>query len=390
MPQWITIGLLGVIACSLVVIVVFLISGQGRQAGFEGRSAGDVRRTSSAPSPPAAKDGETVKREEVPKPPAPPPTIGKPDRIRDVLLEGRKYEVTAAFVLTGPVRDKAWGFERIVHMNYIAEVQFTRRIDHNDGKWIEEFRHIKQSRMVKAESTAEFRVAWFEPGVLLLAGLDLVATGGALTVPIAHFTRMLVDPAFKQAVNEENTKIAAMIDSLEGKQFRVVYEDGKGVVELTPAGCDLTEEERDFLLALSVVSDAYILPNTESKVGDTWSVPAEALSDFVPPAWRGQPRGQVTIRRVRDFKEGDHQFARLEIDSGSFEVVSTDSSWERIVTLTPRGWLEYDITEGHVARGELRANASMHRASRDHLLFETRFEVTPQTRCTYSCRLLPE
>lgn len=199
----------------------------------------------------------------------------------------------------------------------------------------------------------------------------------------------LIDEEYKQQVDETNMKAKAMVESLEGKQFRVVYEDGKGVVELTPVNCDLTEEERDFLMGLSVVSDAYLLPDEQSRVGDTWSVPAEALVEFLPPDWHGRPRGQVIIRRVKDFKQGDHQYARLEIASGSLEVVATDSAEERIGAFTPRGWLEYNITQGHVAKAEWRGTANMHRVSRNHLLFEARFQAALQFWQTYSCKLLP-
>lgn len=397
--QWVMAGLLGVIACALVVIIILLVQepNPGPSPSPPPPSAVKAEETAkqkdlpkpSPPPPPAVKAEETAKREEVPKPPPPPPEIGKPERIRDVLLEGRTYAVTSSFTLNGPVRDKDWGMEKIVHLNYLAEVQFTRRIDKNDGRRIEEFRHIKQCRMLKAESTAQFRFVWTEPGILLLGGLDWLITGGAVVLELLPIQK-IIDTAYQYAVNEANTKVKGMIDGMEGKQFRVVYEDGQGVLELTPAGCDLTEEERDFLMTLSVVSDAYILPDKESKPGQTWEVPAEALSDFLPPEWRGRPEGKVIIRRVKDFEQGGHGFARLEIQSGTFQVIATDQSWERIASFTPRGWFEYDITEGHVAQGELRGTANMHKASRDHLLFEARFEASPQGRSTYSCRLLPE
>lgn len=358
--QWLMAGLLGVIACALVVIIILLLV-QAKSCTSNGGS----------------------------NPNNGPPPLDNPERIRDVLLEGRTYEVTSSFTLNGPVRDKDWGIEKIVHLNYLAEVQFTRRIDKNDGRRIEEFRHIKHCRMLKAESTAQFRFVWTEPGSLLLVGLDLVVTKGKGTVILSGIEKV-IDRVYKKVVNATNTKVRGMLDEMEGKQFRVVYEDGRGVLELTPAGCSLTEEERNFLMALSVVSDAYILPDKESKPGQTWEVPAEALSDLLPPSWRGRPEGKVIIQRVKDFEQGGHRFARLEIQSGTFEVIATDQSWKRLASFTPRGWFEYDITEGHVAAGEWRGTATMYQASRDHLLFEARFEVSPQGRSTYSCRLLPE
>lgn len=190
--RWFTTVSLAVIARSLVAIVVLLLRGSSNPGASAGGSGGD----SSSPSktsgkdkestpPPAVKGGQTVTRKEVPNPPPPPPMIGKPDRIRDVLLQGRTYEVTVRFLLQGPVRDKDWGLERIVNLNYLAEVQFTRRIDHNDGRRIEEFRRIKYSRMLKAESTAEFRIVWSEPGMVLLRVLDLGVTGGEVSLSMA-------------------------------------------------------------------------------------------------------------------------------------------------------------------------------------------------------------
>lgn len=35
--------------------------------------------------------------------------------------------------------------------------------------------------------------------------------------------------------------------------------------------------------ASAVVLDAYLLPDVESKPGDSWQVPGEAFSDLMPP-----------------------------------------------------------------------------------------------------------
>ena len=70
-------------------------------------------------------------------------------------------------------------------------------------------------------------------------------------------------------------------------------------------------------------------------------------------------------------------------------VNATDARRIRLGSLTPEGFLEYNITDGHVSKAELTAKGSIEEVSRDHLLFESRFEAAPKVRMTYSCRLLP-
>jgi hypothetical protein len=69
-------------------------------------------------------------------------------------------------------------------------------------------------------------------------------------------------------------------------------------------------------------------------------------------------------------------------------VNATDQTRTRLATLTPQGELKYNITKGHIESATLTAEASITEASRDHLLFEARFETQPKFQSTYSCRML--
>ena len=379
--------LLGGILVVLVILVGVLLwrgggGDQGTQSGGAGSGTGQEK--------PVVQAGQTVSRP--PQSPPPPPQIGRPDRIRDVLQEGKTYEVTTTADLTAPVRDKDWGIETIVHLAYRAEVCFHRKIEKNDGRQVVELRHIQSARMLKATSTVKIDCLWTKPALLVLGFLEryLGGTGEVTAVSAALLDKIFTvgNWAAQATLNEQNTKVKAMLDSLEGKSVRITYEDGRGVVSLVPVGCTLTEEERDFLFASAVVTDAFLLPDKASKPGDEWEVDGGAFVDFLPPSWRGVTSGKVWIRRERDFEENGQKYALLRCYRGTLRVNATDQTRTRLGTLTPRGELKYNITKGHIESATLTAEASITEASRDHLLFEARFETQPKFQSTYSCRML--
>jgi len=399
--------LLAAILVALVALVVVVWRGSGGPSGgrTSQESKAELQQNSGAKqqdnhsaetntkpgsrAPELVQAGQTVSRP--PEAPPPPPTVGRADRIRDVLQEGKTYEVITTAELTGPVRDKDWGLETTVNLAYRAETQIRRTIEKNDGRRIVELRHIVDARMVKATSTVEIGFVISDPGVELLSMLDNLLTGGRITAVAA----IVVAPIFKSAesivqkkIDDENTKVKALLDSLSGKTVRITYEDGRGVVELQPVGCALTEEERDLLFASAVVTDAFLLPDEQSKPGDVWDVDGAAFADLLPPSWRGVPRGKISIRRDEDFEENGAKYARLRCYQGTLRVDATDQSRTRLASLTPRGEVKYNITAGHVESAELTAVGSMEEASRDHLLFEARFETQPKVRLTYFCHIV--
>ena len=331
--------------------------------------------------------GQTVSRP--PEAPPPPPTVGRPNRIREVLQEGKTYEVITTAELTGPVRDKDWGLQTTVNLAYKAEMVMHRKIEKNDGRQVIELRAIKSARMLKATSALEMEWVLHKPGILALGLLETALGGtGEVTEVADGLLKELIRVIEQVAEQQMNLKAKAMLDSLSGKTVRITYEDGRGVVELQPVGCSLTEEERDFLFASAVITDAFLLPDQQSKPGDVWDVDGAAFADLLPPSWRGVPRGKISIRRGEDFEEDGRKYARLQCYQGTIRVDATDESRTRLASLTPRGEVKYNITAGHVESAELTAVGSMEEASRDHLLFEARFETQPKVRLTYFCRIV--
>jgi len=348
-------------------------------------------------APVAVRAGQTVSRP--PEVPPPPPSVGRPDRIREILQEGKTYEVILSLDMHGPVREKEWGLQTTVSLAYRAEMDLRRTIKKNDGTRVVELRELGKCRIVKATSKLEnIQFVYTEPGTLLFGAigagvglLDAYLTGGVITqLAAAVVVRaiQLLPGSIQKQLDDHNTKVQAMLDSLSGKTVQITYVDGMGVAELVPVGCTLTQEERDFLFTSAVVGDAFLLPDVESKPGDMWEVEGAAFADLLPPSWRSVPRGKIVIRRENDFEKDGKKFARLRCSSGTLQVDATDASRTRLATFTPRGYLIYNITDGHIQEAELAADIAMHEASRDHLLFESRFETQPRVRTTYFCRIM--
>jgi hypothetical protein len=308
-----------------------------------------------------------------------------------VLQVGKTYETVLKTGIDVKAVDKDWGIQQTINMTYVAESRVRRHVERNDGKTVVVLLHFVESRAVKVLSDADVRFDLGAPGVLVLGFLDELLTGGQLTpvivaaVPVAeHILTELSRKALKKALSK------ASADSLEGKRVRVTYEDGKGVVHLEPVGCTLTEDERDYLKWLALLSDCYLLPDIKSKPGQYWDVEARQLMLMLPPKWRGRPSGTVTIERGQDIQKDGKTYAVLQIRSGTFQVDATDRSRRRLGVATPRGRLEYNITDGYIESAHLKIEGRLEEVSTDHLLFEARFEGAPRIEVQYTCRLLKE
>lgn len=401
-------GLLLLTIVALLGVIVVLLLGRESPRSDEGGSVAKSEAASpapgadgtppqSSPPPPEAKPEAGSPAQEdgsaVPPPPPPPKPVGDPQRVRDVLQEGKTYESTLKVGFQAVVIDADWGIRETINLVYAAENRIRRTVERNDGQTVVLLCHVVESRAAKLLTDVEVSFDLGQPGTLLLGVLDYWVTGGRFTgaaVAAAQLAEVILTKASLAALQEHQAKAKAMLDSLAGKRFRVTYTDGQGLVSLEPVGCSLTQEERNYLEGMSVLGDCYLLPNLESRPGQYWDVEARELTEFLPPTWRGRPSGAVTIERGQDFQKGDKDYATLEIRSGTFEVNASDSSRRRLGNVTPRGRLYYNITDGYIDRAELTAKASLEEVSTDHLLFETRFQTAPNLEIQYTCRRLDE
>ena len=252
--------LLAGILLALAILIALLVTQRG------GQSTGSASRD-DPPATVTVADGQKVQRPDLPSLPKSPQPIGDPGRIKEVLQEGKTYQVVLKIGLDARVEDKAWGVKQVVSMAYAAEMAIDRSIERNDGKRIVEVRYFATSRNVKLLCSVEsVTISLGTPGTLILGALEYVYPGTIQTLAtVRPVAEAILSYGAEDAARSEATRAVAHVNSLSGKKVRITYVNGIGVDSIEPIGCTLTAAERDFVFNTAVLSDYYILPDVKLK-----------------------------------------------------------------------------------------------------------------------------
>jgi hypothetical protein len=116
----IVIVLLTGILLALVILIALLVTQKGQESSPTTSASPEKTPALAVP------DGQKVTRPELPTPPKSPRSIGDPDRIREILQEGKTYSVVLKAGLDAQVEDKAWGIKEVVSLAYAAEMAIDR------------------------------------------------------------------------------------------------------------------------------------------------------------------------------------------------------------------------------------------------------------------------
>jgi hypothetical protein len=336
---------------------------------------------------PVTRSGDKVKREEVARPQKPPKKVD-PDRISAAFQPGRTYEMVVKGNVHAKGTNSSWGETVAVFVQYMSECAIDRTIETNDGNTLVEVRHYKVVRNVQVDAKVEeVKLEFGWPGDLVLTCLESVVPGSYVMFETAKpFAADFAKGEYQRQL-DQNAKVRGTVDSLSGKKVRLTFENGKGVTQIEPIGCDLTPDERDYIFASAVLADCFIMPDLEIKPGTSWAVDGQNLTGLIDPALRGDTSGIITVARREDTKAGAHPAAVLEITQGRVVIDSTTPNQYDIGTFTPRGKLVFDLEDEFVASAELTGNVSIENCSRDHILYETSFRTKPEITITYVCKI---
>ncbi len=387
----VVVVLLSAILVALGILIGLLLTGRPIPEDTGG-TGGKNMRVDPKPKPAAVKEGETAKRDDQPTPPAPPPKpVAKPDRIKETLRAGKSYRIVLKEGLQSRVEDSDWGLKVVVNITYAGEHEILRKIESNDGHRIVELRQFVKSRNVKVLSEVEqAQLDLGVSGTMLLFALEYMVPGTAESIAVA---KPVFDELFKagaqQLLNDANTKVIATVDSLAGKQIRIVYVDGVGVESVTPIGCFLTADERDFVFDTAILSDCYIFPEIDKKQGESWSVDGSQFTFLFDPSWRGRPVGNVTLVRDTNQDVNGQPHAVLKVGSGVVTLNATDQTTKRLGTFTPTGQMTYALTDGYIDTAKMQGKLTIEQISQDHLLFPSVFKAAPTITIDYSCQIQP-
>jgi hypothetical protein len=169
---------------------------------------------------------------------------------------------------------------------------------------------------------------------------------------------------------------------------RLRYVNGEGVQQdLEPIGCDLSENEKNFIRATAVLSDMYVLPDENLKEGETWTIYGRDVFPVVDPSVHGKMDGQIKV--VRRANEG--RTAIIEVQPKSrLTMTSYDKDAKYLGDWYPDGEMRFSLDEGIVSRADLGGILEVKRESTNHILFKAELKTAPSYTVTYTCKLLPK
>jgi hypothetical protein len=368
--------LLGTIICALLLFIGFLIMVQKPSEKGSGKEPRIV-----------AGPGQTVKREEVPRPAKPPQPVDS-ERVSSALKVGKTYEMVIKGTTESEGTSKSWGTKTVVYIQWVFECAVDRIVEINDGNKIVEIRNFKTVRSVRVDSKIkDISFDFGLPGDLILGFLSTFDPNSFLLFEtVAPFAKEL-SKTLVQSQLDENAKVLGSVDSLTGKKVRITFENAKGVTQIEPINCSLRDDERDFLMATAVLGDCFIMPDLKGKVGSKWNVAGQNLAGLIDPSLRGQTEGSVTIERMEDSKSEGRSLAILKITEGFIKIDSTTPENYNIGRFVPRGTMVFDLDDQFVRSADLTGDISIENCSRDHILFETRFDAKPKLKINYSCKM---
>lgn len=368
--------LLAAILIALIGLIVVLAT-QGKAPANTNQQA-----------PSEAQPNTVVTRDQLSNPPPKPKSSANPDRIKESVQAGKTYRTTVKTGFQCRVEDKDWGLNTVTNLIFVAEFVVERQIESNDGNRIVELRKFETARCAKFLTELEgVDYDLGTGGSLLLIGMESIVPG---TIESLVVTKPIFQAALRyvgqREFDESSVKGRAQIDGLTGKTVRIVYENGKGVVELTPINCTLSEDEKYMLFSTAVVSDCYVMPDVQIKVGGTWSVDGAEFAGYFS-SWKGIPSGIVTVVREADQNKAGKSLASLRVDKGVIDLNGSDRNTSRVGRLTPNGRLHYSLDERFIQSATFHGDMIVETCSKDHILFEAKFKSRPKLDILYECQM---
>jgi hypothetical protein len=359
------------------------------------------------PPPPSGSgstiEGQTVKVPELPSPPPVPKAVNDPARIQQNLVAGKTYTVRTRGTLNVHAEDSDWGLSKVVTINYAYTLRVDRKIISNDGKTIVEERKFSDGNQIKIASTLEnlkldlgdswqkwaLAIAALNPKVRVAAAM-LEAIDGVSLMPLVQALPFLGAKADEIVGAQAQTKTYAAANSLSGKSVRIVYEDGKGVLELTPIKGVMTDDERDLHLNSGLLSDSLIFPNTKIEVNQAWTVDGSNFANILDPSLLASASGDIQLRRRNDHKDANGSvFAVIGVDRGAGRIMLKQLSGkhESMGYFDPEGTMDYSLADSIISHAKLHGTGKLDHFSKNHLLFKTRMKQQPTLEMEYSCEV---
>jgi flagellar basal body-associated protein FliL len=389
-------SLLVLILIAVVVVLVGVIIAIVLSRSPADPSAGAPSRATTVPADKVEKREEAEQEGvKASKPSAPVDTT----RLAQTYVPGKTYRSLVRFTANGQGTHKDWGVTKEATLAYAGEMEVTRFIESNDGTTIVLVQEFQRARNLYVTTTIDkVRFDLGPAGGMVIGAADLAGSAwaglprGWAAVTTKTLESLADLPATRQIMSQVATdqaaKAWAYVDQLEGQRVRITYVNGKGVQSLQPLGKPLSHEAKQFIYAMSLASDAYVLPDVKSPIGTTWRIFGSDLLPIIDPSMHASLSGSIGARRMEDIGSDPDRKANIQIVDGLLELQDYDHGNAYLGKWAPTGRMEFSFKDGVVSRAELGGVILFDGRSTNHVFFEARFTVKPKYDVVYACEVL--
>lgn len=381
--------LLGGILLALIALIVLILM-QGKQGDS------DEEKNTSPPPIVEIPEGETVTRDKLKEEGGNPPTPSRPvdtNRVQQTYKPGQSYRALLQVSVEARGEHHDWGITTNSQTNYVGEAQTLRTIESNDGTTLVLVQEFERARSISAWSKLtglRIELPQRLETLLDLTGSFLGGGEGAgdwREIPLKSVNRVFENELLLDGLNhlmeDPSAKLFTFFDTLEGKKVRITYVNGKGVNRIEALKGALNPDERDMIMATSVISDTYILPDLESEPGDQWTIYGQDMLPVLDPSLRATVTGALTARRGEDGGTAQRPTAEVFLERGILDLHEADHSAATTARWAPRGRMSFDFQDDIVVYAELDGEFRIQERSIDHWIFEARWSVEPDYKIHY-------
>lgn len=316
-------------------------------------------------------------------------------RLQATYQVGKTYINTVKASLASKGSYKDWGIETTMTFNYAGEFQISRFIGANDGNQMMVDVQVDRARNLSVFTKIDgvsIKLGGVFQNVLEIGGVWAGLPPGSIEVGKQELNQLLNQEVILNycsgIASDKQAKIFAHVESIQGKKAHIIFENGKGVISITPIGCSLSEDEQLFLEGLSLCSDITTMEKLDCKPGDTWQVAGKDFMSFIEPSMKSKVDGSVTVVRKEDLKIGESPEARLTIGGGILQFndryrtednqIQSHGSW------APKGELIFNFGDKIVTEAQMEGSLEIVEQSVDHILFEMKNVTRPEFHIQYS------
>lgn len=132
---------------------------------------------------------------------------------------------------------------------------------------------------------------------------------GAFGVKIPENIERFANERIAKLALDKARDVHKAIQSIEGKSFIITYEQEKTGTPLNvdyknEDGSPITDAEWEILQSANAFLDSNVVPKTDYRVGDSWTIWADEVMDMFGVVGQGRTEGKIRVERLVDQPDG--------------------------------------------------------------------------------------